>query len=149
MTRPISDYITVFGIFVFLLSRSCAPTPAHADDIPEEDAIRALIGEAGGQGDEELLAHAYALRNRGTLRGVYGAHATHTPNPTPEQWQRVSGAWWTSLLNDDEDPVDGRTEWRSEFDLKLMASKDRTPKSQRLYDGLKVGETTFYRLRKK
>ena len=133
--------------------------------IDEQLAVRALIGEAIGQQDDELLAHAYALKNRGTLRGVYGLHATHTPNPTPEQWQRVSKAWWTANLSDCEEiykfnerlsikfqsqncgPMGECTEWRSDYDLKKMAGRGQTPESQGLYDGLRVGETFFYKLR--
>ena len=120
---------------------------AHATEIPEHQAIVALIGEAGGQGDEELLAHAYALKNRGTLKGVYGLHAKHTPNPTPEQWQRVEKAYWTAKLAF-FDPLDGRTEWRSNYDLQKMKAKGQTPEKQGLYDPLRVGDTVFYRLKK-
>ena len=35
--------------------------------------MRAIIGEAGNQTDQAMLGVACALRNRGTLHGVYGA----------------------------------------------------------------------------
>ena len=122
-------------------------SPAFAAEIPEHQAIVALIGEAGGQSDEELLAHCYALKNRGTLKGVYGLHATHTPNPTPKQWQRVEKAYWTAKLAF-SDPLGGRTEWRSNYDLEKMKKRGQTPEKQGLYDPLRVGETVFYRLKK-
>lgn len=132
-------FLVVFGLFSAGLSQAA---------IDEQRAVRALIGEAIGQQDDELLAHAYALKNRGTLRGVYGFYAKHTQHYADEScWQRASKAWWTALL-DDNDHLGGRTEWRSDFDLKLMASKGRTIKSQGLYDGLRFGETTFYKLRR-
>ena len=133
-------------IVLFCILSTFLAFPAEAA-IDDNQAIKALIGEAGGQQDDELLAHAYALKNRGTLKGVYGLYATHTPKPTEEQWQKVSRAWWIARL-DEYDPMEGRTEWRSEYDLKLMAEKGRTLESQGLYDGLKVGQTTFYRLKK-
>ena len=133
--------------FLLILAVLLLSTPVWAA-IDNEQAVVALMGEAGGQSDEELLAHAYALKNRGTLHGVYGLYAKHTPHYKDEEcWQRVSGAWWTALLGDD-DPVSGRTEWRSEFDLKLMSERGETPDSMGLYDPIKVGETYFYRLRK-
>ena len=42
--------------------------------IPEAQAVKAIIGEAGGQGWKAMRAVASALRNRGTLQGVYGVH---------------------------------------------------------------------------
>jgi hypothetical protein len=132
--------------------------------IDEQPAVLALIGEAGGQQDDELLAHAYALKNRGTLRGVYGGRAIKWQDGDlvrihpktgkvvevigPDVWQKVSGAWWTAAL-DDADPLGGRTEWRSEYDLDLMARKGRTLDTDGLYDGMKIGQTWFYKLRSK
>src|SRR3990167_3153103 len=108
LLRGIKMNKTTLIVLLFLtLAGNC-----HAIGISEEMAIKALIGEAIGQSDEELQAHAYALKNRGTLRGVNGLKATHTPTPTGSQWQRASKAWWTALL-DVKDPLDGRTEWRS------------------------------------
>lgn len=119
---------------------------AFVGEIPEDLAVKALIGEAGGQGKAELYAHACALLNRGTLQGVYGLHATHTPNPSDEQVARVTDAWHLAQVSGN-DVTGGRTEWRSDYDLKVMARKGQTPKGQGLYDPLKIGQTTFYRLK--
>lgn len=56
-----------------LLIGSCKA--AHADEIKESDAIKAIIGEAENQGEQGMLAVAGAIRNRGTLKGVYGLRA--------------------------------------------------------------------------
>ena len=48
---------------------------AMADTIPDNLAVKALIGEFEGEGYEGLKVGACALRNRGTLKGVYGLHA--------------------------------------------------------------------------
>jgi hypothetical protein len=114
--------------------------------IPEHLAVRALVGEAGGQQDSELLAHAFALRNRGTLRGVYGLHAPHLKKEPAKSFERAQIAWQKALRRG-PDPVAGRTEWRSDYDLKLMARRGQTPSSVGLKDGLKIGATTFYRLK--
>lgn len=40
--------------------------------IPEETAVRCILGEARGESKLAMTAHAEALRNRGTTSGVYG-----------------------------------------------------------------------------
>lgn len=50
---------------------SAVPT-AHAQEIFETDAIRAILGEAENQGPKGMHAVATGIRNRGTLKGVYG-----------------------------------------------------------------------------
>ena len=52
-------------VCVMLIS-SCA----LAETIPTNDAVRAIIGEAGNQGYLGMLAVACGIRNRGTLKGV-------------------------------------------------------------------------------
>ena len=86
--------------------------------------------------------------NRGTFRGVYGLQATHTPNPSTAQVAKVKAAW-RKALSGKNDVVSGRTEWRSEYDLRLMAKKGRTVKTDGLCDGLKIGETWFFYLESK
>ena len=50
---------------------------AYADlpGIPEDQAIRAILGEAEGESYAGKVALAYALKNRGKLNGVYGHKA--------------------------------------------------------------------------
>jgi len=79
-------------------------------DICETDAIRAIVGEAANQGPEGMLAVAGAIRNRGTLHGVYGLH-----NPCVDQqpawvWQNARTAWSASLTND---ITHGATAWEN------------------------------------
>lgn len=135
--------IALFFLSFATASASAAQPPA---EIPEDLAVKALIGEAGGQGQAEQYAHACALVNRGTLRGVYGLHAKHTPNPSQKQIAAVT-ANWREAMTGLRDVTGGRTEWRSDHDLKLMARRGETPKSAGLYDPLRFGETTFYRLK--
>lgn len=77
--KPVGFHIPIklvwaIGIVGFLLSlplilTSCStPSMAYTD----EQAIRTIIGEAENQGYEGMLAVACAIRNRGTLKGVYG-----------------------------------------------------------------------------
>ena len=130
---------------LILLMMFLAVTNSAYAGIDNTNAIKALIGEACGQGDKELQAHAYVLKNRGTLRGVYGLHSKQVAKASGETWQRASKAW-NIALEDHSDPFGGRTEWRSLYDLKIMAKRGETPKSHGLYDPLRVGDTFFYKL---
>lgn len=53
---------------------------AWASEIKEADAIKAIIGEAENQGYKGMCLVALAIRNRGTLQGVYGLHANRVVN---------------------------------------------------------------------
>lgn len=48
---------------------------AWSKPIPEKKAVWAVIGEAENQGPLGMLYVSCAIRNRGTLRGVYGLHS--------------------------------------------------------------------------
>lgn len=58
----------LIGIFV-------TASVVHAEDIKDKDAIMSIIGEAEGEPEQGRLAIACAIRNRGTLDGVYGRKA--------------------------------------------------------------------------
>lgn len=49
--------------------------PCNAAPVEKTRFVNAIIGEAEGEGYRGMLAVACAIRNRGTLRGVYGEHA--------------------------------------------------------------------------
>lgn len=57
--------------FGLLLARGCDVAHAYTD----EEAIKAVIGEAENQGYNGMLAVAGAIRNRGSLKGCYGFQA--------------------------------------------------------------------------
>ena len=50
---------------------------AGAEVIPDEVAVKCIIGEAGNQGEQGMYALASGLLNRGTVKGVYGCNASH------------------------------------------------------------------------
>jgi len=78
--------------------------------IPEAQAVRAIIGEASNQGARGMLAVAAAIRNRGTLRGVYGLRAKHVDAQPGWVWARARTAWAMSATND---ITDGADHWES------------------------------------
>lgn len=59
--------IGILSIFLLL----CGPVHAYTT----HDAVLSVIGEAENQGDGGMLALSCAIKNRGTLRGVYGLHS--------------------------------------------------------------------------
>lgn len=49
--------------------------PTHSFAYTDEQAVKAIIGEAENQGEQGMIYVACAIVNRGTLKGVYGLHA--------------------------------------------------------------------------
>ena len=64
--------------------------------ISDADAVRAIIGEAGNQSDTAMLAVASALRNRGTLQGVYGVNNPANAHANAALRSRAKHAWLLS-----------------------------------------------------
>lgn len=62
-------------------------------------AVRAIIGEASGEGYKGMLAVASAIRNRGTLKGVYGVNAKHVDKEPSWVWDMARKAWNESEFN--------------------------------------------------
>lgn len=78
---------------------------AQAEEITSEKAIRAIIGECSGErvnGSplEPMRAVASAIRNRGTLRGVFGLHAKHVNSEPSWVWAMAKKAWADSKRYD-------------------------------------------------
>ena len=65
----------------------------------DAQAIRAIIGEASNQGYNGMLAIAVGIRNRGSLKGVYGLTAKHVDNEPIWVWKLALQAWKDSKLN--------------------------------------------------
>ena len=81
-----------------------------AEEIDDNLAIRAIIGEASNQGYQGMLAVACGIRNRGTLKGVYGLNAKHIDNEPQWVWDLARKAWEKSAH---KDIVKGATHWES------------------------------------
>lgn len=108
----------------------------------EENIIRAILGESRSEGDDAMYAHACAIRNRKTLKGVYGATARMEEIP-PALWQRASRAWHTSEY--EGDVTLGSTHWLSTYDKKHCRSWRHWISD---YQAMAVvGKTTFYKLK--
>lgn len=57
-------------LLLFFIGRACADIPT------DEEAVHCILGEARGEGYASMLGHAEALRNRGTIKRVYGCNAS-------------------------------------------------------------------------
>lgn len=78
----------------------------------DSQAIKAIIGEAESEGYQGMLAVACALRNRGTLEGVYGANSKRVREKLYPKYvhEKASKAWAESIKRD---VVNGATHWES------------------------------------
>lgn len=81
-----------------------------SEPIPEARAVRAIIGEASGEGYTGMLAIAGAIRNRGTLQGVYGEKAKHVDKQPRWVWDQARKAWKESA---NKDITSGADHWGS------------------------------------
>ena len=124
-------------ILVFLLilfSRNCFA------EIPDELAVRAIMGEASGEGYESMQTHASAIRNRGTLRGVYGCYAPHVWHEPEWVWAKARQAWKDSATFD---YASGADHWGSK-----ACDKDWIAEMEKKMDFIKeVNGTRFYKER--
>ncbi len=94
-----------------------------------------MIGEAASEGFDGMVAISCAIRNRGTLKGVYGLNAKHVDNEPRWVWQMAERAYYTSF---DKDVTNGATHWEStNFKVPYWA-KDMTVTA-------KIGKHIFYK----
>jgi len=94
MKRTISTTI-ITTIIITIISTAIT----FAENIKEDQNIRAIIGEASNQGYQGMLAVACGIRNRGSLKGVYGATAKHIDNEPEYVWKLAEKAWLESEYN--------------------------------------------------
>lgn len=121
--------------FFITLSLILLTLRLQASVIPDNLAVRSIIGEAGGQSYAEKLGVAAALRNRGTLRGVYGLHSPMVDKQPAWVWRDARKAWSESATND---PTHGASFWES--------SDFKTPKwAAFMHRTTQIGKTVFYK----
>lgn len=94
------------------------PTPAFTN----ENCIQAIVGEYAKYDYKGMGLMAHAIRNRGTLKGVFGFYAAHVQREPKNIWVNASLAWFESKT--EKDPLHGADEWRSSQDVE----RNRTPK---------------------
>lgn len=106
-------------ILAFCLWNGCVPVQAaeipslpYKYEITTDKAILSIIGEAENQGYTGMLAIACAIRNRGTLRGVYGLNAPRVKNQrySKKTYEMAQKAWFASYR---VDVTNGATHWEN------------------------------------
>ena len=118
---------------MLILVSSCGVV--HAEEIKDKDAVRAIIGEASGEGLAGMRAVASAIRNRGHLRGVFGLRAKHVNSEPSWVWAMAKKAWADSKRYD---YVNQATHWEgTSFKIPYWA------KSMKLVK--RVGNQNFYK----
>jgi hypothetical protein len=124
---PIVALKNLSSAIMFLAALLITATPSYSAAISDSDAVRAILGEARGEGYEGMYAVAHAIRNRGTLKGVYGKQAVRpvkgdglvafNSKGTPvevistETYQSAMNAWHSSM--EGFDPTHGATHWEN------------------------------------
>ncbi len=67
--------------------------------IDDNKAIRTILGEAGNQGYQGMLAVADVIRNRGTLQGCFGLNNPVVDKQPKWAWNLARKAWGESATN--------------------------------------------------
>lgn len=84
------------------------------NSITDSAAVAAILGEASNQGQRGLLAVACAIRNRGTLTGVYGVNNPIVLRASPTLRAQAIRAWRQSARTD---ITGGATYWGNKTDI--------------------------------
>lgn len=120
-------------LLLILLVSTLPATAQIRDDL----AVRAIVGEAAGEGFKGMLAVAGALRNRASLKGVYGLNAKHSRNETPATWDLARKAWAESATRD---ITGGASHWDN-------VSRKTPYWARSMVATVKIGQHTYYRPR--
>lgn len=105
--------LLVVGV-LWLTTAGAAISWAAPAEFIDANCIRAIVGEAGNQGRAGMLMVAGAIRNRGTLRGVYGVNNPIVDKQPEWCWRNARAAWASSLTNDISR---GATHWENVRDF--------------------------------
>lgn len=103
--------VTILVLFLI----SCNIKTSYSDQIPTDRAVNAIIGEAEDQGYLGQLYIACAIRNRGTLKGVYGEHAPRVLKKKYSQKIKLAviKAWKESETSDICTQIKGANHWEN------------------------------------
>lgn len=142
--RPFWQNALFFGLLVvvvFIGSCAVASKPVHASELPGmpgKQAILAIIGEAENQGYQGMLAVACAIRNRGTLKGVYGLNAPRVKQHkySDATYKLAQKAWYASFR---QDITNGATHWEN------IKAFGKPSWSNKMIETYRIKDHVFYR----
>lgn len=87
-------------LIIIGLMLSSMAAKSEAVRVPHDRAVRAIVGEACSEPWEVQVRVASAIRNRGTLKGVYGLNARHVSKQPNRVFRLASAAWDASAKRD-------------------------------------------------
>jgi len=131
-------WYTIMATIINIILLLCFCSVARAEVIPEGVALRCVIGEASNQGLEGMKAVSSALRNRGTVKGVYGCKSGLADKEPEWVWKMARRAWRESAFRDF---ANSGTHWENvrAFGLPYWAKNMRVT--------LKLGDHWFFALK--
>jgi len=130
------ESVRQYGLFLFLLAFLFSPSPACAYPFTDEQAVRAIIGEAENQGYIGMLAVGEAIRNRGTLKGVYGLNSPRLKKAPEWVWRMARKAWKESQHSN---ITKGANHWHN------VDREGETYWTKKYHKTVKIGNHQFYR----
>jgi hypothetical protein len=102
-------------IIIIAILASVSPVMARTKKIiSNNDAVSVILGEAGNQGYDGMLAVAGALRNRGATKGCYGKN-NPIVNKQPEWARRQARKAWNESAH--RDVTNGASFWGNKSDI--------------------------------
>lgn len=106
--------VIIIGILTLWMVIGLIGCTVASESINNKQAILAIIGEAENQDWEGMYAVACAIRNRGTLKGVYGIYALRVINHKYSKFTYALAelAWHNSEYRKD-DITNGATHWEN------------------------------------
>jgi hypothetical protein len=128
------------GMLLMSVIGSCSIANAETVSFISSNCIRALVGETEGS-PAARIATAECLRNRKSLRGVYGYFSKRISKASPRVWAECELAWAKSASTN---LVRGATVWGNKSDVKIFKKK----RWFRAYEFVaEYGGHYFYRLK--
>lgn len=103
-------------VFCFVFLFLCLNQSAKAE-IPADLAIKAIVGEAEGENFIGKVAIGEAIRNRRTLKGVYGLNSKRLGLASPSVWKDAEKAWLESVGSN---LTKGADVWGSKADVRIF-----------------------------
>ncbi len=121
------------GIIALALLRGCEECPAAV--IQDSQATNAIVGEAGSECWAAQVAVASAIRNRGSLQGVYGVGNPVVSKASAKVRARAFRAWKASAQGN------------AAHGLKFFGCKSDAPyfKAIGLHPAMQIGAITFWK----
>lgn len=117
--KPLILFFLISIILLFLFHQDAKAELNQYD----RDVIRAIVGECSGEGDTigakyaAMKYVAHAIRNRGSLRGMYGLTAKHVDTESQDIWLLAELAWISSA--NETDPTNGADSWGNKKDTEI------------------------------